>query len=294
MQQFAGTGALRYAVSTYDAMDGTLRDYEEGRGRRVVTFTNMLRDNAYPLARVIDVMLTKGQEAMQRPVEIEFAGTLRPASDDRGRRGQMYWLQIRPIIDRRELVDESCTDAPDAALLLRSASALGNGTVDDIHCVVYVRPDTFDSACNTEVAARLRAINDEFAARGEHYILIGPGRWGSSDSALGIPVAWTDIASARLIVEASQSGYRIEPSQGTHFFQNLTSLGVGYFTIDTSPASTDVYDIALLEAARAEYDDGRVRVVRFASPLTVCINGRAGKGVAFKPGCGPNSTDKLP
>lgn len=294
VQQFAGTGALRYAVSTYDAMDGTLRDYEEGRGRRVVTFTNMLRDNAYPLARVIDVMLTKGQEAMQRPVEIEFAGTLRPASDDRGRRGQMYWLQIRPIIDRRELVDESCTDAPDAALLLRSASALGNGTVDDIHCVVYVRPDTFDSACNTEVAARLRAINDEFAARGEHYILIGPGRWGSSDSALGIPVAWTDIASARLIVEASQSGYRIEPSQGTHFFQNLTSLGVGYFTIDTSPASTDVYDIALLEAARAEYDDGRVRVVRFASPLTVCINGRAGKGVAFKPGCGPNSTDKLP
>lgn len=294
VQQFAGTGALRYAVSTYDAMDGTLRDYEEGRGRRVVTFTNMLRDNAYPLARVIDVMLTKGQEAMQRPVEIEFAGTLRPASDDRGRRGQMYWLQIRPIIDRRELVDESCTDAPDAALLLRSASALGNGTVDDIHCVVYVRPDTFDSACNTEVAARLRAINDEFAARGEHYILIGPGRWGSSDSALGIPVAWTDIASARLIVEASQSGYRIEPSQGTHFFQNLTSLGVGYFTIDTSPASTDVYDIALLEAAPAEYDDGRVRVVRFASPLTVCINGRAGKGVAFKPGCGPNSTDKLP
>ena len=294
VQQFAGTGALRYAVSTYDAMDGTLRDYEEGRGRRVVTFTNMLRDNAYPLARVIDVMLTKGQEAMQRPVEIEFAGTLRPASDDRGRRGQMYWLQIRPIIDRRELVDESCTDAPDAALLLRSASALGNGTVDDIHCVVYVRPDTFDSACNTEVAARLRAINDEFAARGEHYILIGPGRWGSSDSALGIPVAWTDIASARLIVEASQSGYRIEPSQGTHFFQNLTSLGVGYCTTDTSPASTDVYDIALLEAARAEYDDGRVRVVRFASPLTVCINGRAGKGVAFKPGCGPNSTDKLP
>ena len=294
VQQFAGTGALRYAASTYDATDGALRDYEDGRGRRVITFANMLRDNAYPLARVVDVMLAKGQEAMQRPVEIEFAGTLRPASDDRGRRGQMYWLQIRPIIDRRELVDDSCTDAPDVDLLLRSASALGNGTVDDIHCVVYVRPDTFDSACNVEVAARLRAINDEFAARGEHYILIGPGRWGSSDSALGIPVAWTDIASARLIVEASQSGYRIEPSQGTHFFQNLTSLGVGYFTVDTSASDSDVYDIAMLDAAPAEYDDGRVRVVRFVSPLTVCINGRAGKGVVFKPGCGPNSTDKLP
>lgn len=294
VQQFAGTGALRYAASTYDAADGALRDYDDGRGRRVITFTNMLRDNAYPLARVVDVMLAKGQEAMQRPVEIEFAGTLRPASDDRGRRGQMYWLQIRPIIDRRELVDESCTDAPDDALLLRSASALGNGTIDDIHCVVYVRPDTFDSACNVEVAGRLRAINDEFAARGEHYILIGPGRWGSCDSALGIPVAWTDIASARLIVEASQNGYRIEPSQGTHFFQNLTSLGVGYFTVDTSPSGTDVYDSAMLDAAPSEYDDGRVRVVRFSSPLTVCINGRAGKGVVFKPGCGPHSTDKLP
>lgn len=291
VQQFAGTGALRYAASTYDAADGALRDYEEGRGRRVITFANMLRDGVFPLAEAVDVMLCKGQEAMQRPVEIEFAGTLVPASSDRGRRGQMYWLQIRPIIDRRELVDESSTDAPDEALLLRSASALGNGTMDDIRCVVYVRPDTFDSGLNPEVARTLRRINDGFAARGEHYMLIGPGRWGSSDSALGIPVAWTDIASARLIVEAACDGYRIEPSQGTHFFQNLTSLGVGYFTVDPSGAGNDIYDVALLDAMPAEYDDGHVRVVRLPSPLTVCINGRAGKGVVFKPGRGPHSTE---
>lgn len=287
VQRFADTGALRFAASTYDACDGLLRDYEEGRGRRVITFNNMLRDNAYPLAAVIDTMLTKGQEAMQRPVEIEFAGSIRPASDGRGRRGQMYWLQIRPITDRREFVDESFTDAPDEHLLLRSSSALGNGTVDDVHCVVYVRPDRFDSRNNTALANTLRRVNDDFAERGEHYILVGPGRWGSSDSALGIPVAWTDIASAKLIVEASQSGYRIEPSQGTHFFQNLTSLGVGYFTIDPTSDTGAVYDLSMLDAMPAEYDDGLLRIVRFDDALTICINGRAGKGVVYKPCHGP-------
>ncbi len=285
VQQFAGTGALRFAASTYDAVDGTLRDYEEGRGRRVITFTNMLRDGAFPLARVIDTMLEKGQEAMQRPVEIEYAGTLRAATPDRGRRGVMYWLQIRPIIDRRELVDETLTEAPDEALLLRSSSALGNGTIDDIDTVVYVRPEAFDSMESPRLAATLRSLNDRMAAEGRHYILIGPGRWGSSDPALGIPVAWTDIASARLIVEASQQGYRVEPSQGTHFFQNLTSLGVGYFTVDASGSATngDLYDIAALDSAPAVFDDGHIRVVRFPKPLTICINGRAGKGVVYKP-----------
>lgn len=285
VQQFAGTGALRYAASTYDAMDGMLRDYEEGRGRRVITFNNMLRDGAFPLAAVSEIMLEKGQEAMQRPVEIEFAGTLRPASADRGRRGVVYWLQIRPITDRRELVDEALTEAPDDALLLRSSSALGNGTVDDVRTVVYVRPDAFDSLRNDATVATLRQLNDRLAAAGEHYILIGPGRWGSSDPALGIPVAWTDIASARLIVEAAQDGYRVEPSQGTHFFQNLTSLGVGYFTVDASKSAPggDIYDTALLDAMPAFFDDGCVRAVRFDSPLCICINGRAGKGVVYKP-----------
>lgn len=285
VQQFANTGALRYAASTYDAMDGTLRDYEEGRGRRVITFNNMLRDGAFPLAAVSEIMLEKGQEAMQRPVEIEFAGTLRPASADRGRRGVVYWLQIRPITDRRELVDEALTEAPDDALLLRSSSALGNGTVDDVRTVVYVRPDAFDSLRNAATVATLRQLNDCLAAAGEHYILIGPGRWGSSDPALGIPVAWTDIASARLIVEAAQDGHRVEPSQGTHFFQNLTSLGVGYFTVDAAKAAPggDIYDTALLDAMPAFFDDGCVRAVRFNSPLCICINGRAGKGVVYKP-----------
>ncbi len=289
VQQFAGTGALRLTASTYDATDGMLRDSDNGRGRRVITFANMLRDGAFPLAKAVEVMLAKGQEAMQRPVEIEFAGSLKAASVDRGRRGQMYWLQIRPIIDQRESVDESSTDAPASQLILRSGTALGNGITDNVRAIVYGRHDTFDSAHNPELARSLRELNDRYAEKGEHYILIGPGRWGSSDSALGIPVAWTDIASARLIVETSLAGYRIEPSQGTHFFQNLTSLGVGYFTIDSS--GDDIYDYRLLESMPAAYDDGRIRVVRFDSPTTICINGRTGKGVVFKPGYGPCSKD---
>ncbi|MDE6270787.1 MAG: phosphoenolpyruvate synthase, partial [Muribaculaceae bacterium] len=280
-------GALRFTASTYDAYDDTLRDCDEGRGRRVITFNNLLRNGVFPLARVVDTMLTKGQQAMQRPVEIEFAGTFEPAGGERGKRGRVFWLQIRPITDRREFVDESLTQAPDGELLLRSASALGNGIVDDVHTVVYVRPEGFDSLNNVKLAAILRDINDRLAAKGEHYILIGPGRWGSRDTALGIPVAWTDIASAKLIVEAAQTGYRVEPSQGTHFFQNLTSLGVGYFTIDSTAASGDLYDTALLESMPAEFDDGSIRIVRFERPLTICINGRAGKGVVYKPGCGP-------
>jgi len=291
VQKFAGTGALRFTVSTYDAADGCLRDCDSGYGRRVVTFANMLRDGAFPLARVVEIMLAKGQEAMQRPVEIEFAGTMVPASADRGRRGQVYWLQIRPIVDRRELVDESSLDVPDADLLLRSSAALGNGTVDDVRHVIYVRHDNFDSARNPELALTLRGLNDKFAARGEHYVLIGPGRWGSSDSSLGIPVAWTDIAYARLIVEVSVPGYRVEPSQGTHFFQNLTSLGVGYFTVDMSPSGSDVCDMDMLDAMPAEFDDGYVRVVRFDSPFTICINGRAGKGVVFKPDTGHDTNE---
>lgn len=287
VQRFAGTGALKLTASTYDAYDDALRDCDEGRGRRVITFNNMLRDGAFPLAKVVDTMLTKGQQAMQRPVEIEFAGTLVSSGAERGKRGRVFWLQIRPITDRREFVDESLTQAPADSLLLRSSSALGNGIVEDVRTVVYVRPDSFDSLNNSSLAATLRTINDQMAARGEQYILIGPGRWGSRDSALGIPVAWTDIASAKLIVEAAQSGYRIEPSQGTHFFQNLTSLGVGYFTIDPTTASGDIYDISLLDSMPAEYDDGSIRIVRFDAPLTICINGRAGKGVVYKPGLGP-------
>ncbi|MCM1032222.1 MAG: phosphoenolpyruvate synthase [Odoribacter sp.] len=279
VQDFADTGALRYIASTYDARDGILKDYEGGPGRRVITFNNVLRDRVFPLAPAIDFMLRQGQNAMQRPVEIEFAGVISPgASGSPVDKGHIYWLQIRPIIDRKELVTDVMLDVEASSIVLRSSTAIGNGSIDDVHDIIYVKPDTFDSLNNKSLVPVLQELNRLYTDRGEGYILIGPGRWGSSDSALGIPVHWSDISAARLIVEASVGDYRPEPSQGTHFFHNLTSFGVGYFTIDERDSGS-IYDTGRLEAMDAVFDDSRVRVVHFENPLTITINGRKGVGI---------------
>ncbi|MDE6334209.1 MAG: PEP/pyruvate-binding domain-containing protein, partial [Muribaculaceae bacterium] len=283
IQNFAGTGALRYMVSTYNAADNCLNDYDGGHGRRIATFANVLRDNVFPLSQAIDFMLQHGQNAMQRPIEIEFAGTIKPDASYSQEKGHIYWLQIRPIIDRKELVTDAMIDAIDPdTIILRSSTAIGNGNVDGISAIVYVRPDAFDSKHNQSLVEILDRINRDFLQRGENYILIGPGRWGSSDPALGIPVRWADISAARLIVEAALDNYHVEPSQGTHFFHNLTSFGVGYFTIDTfSPDA--IYRNDILDRMDADYDDGRIRVVHFPNSLTIAINGRRGTGIVALP-----------
>ncbi len=288
VQDFAGTGALKYMVSTYDPFDGFMKDYEEGRGRRVVTFANILRDKALPLAPAIDFMLKQGQMAMQRPVEIEFAGNINSRPTEAGIKGHLYWLQIRPIIDKKNLVVDDVFDHPDSDLILRSETALGHGMIADVNTIVYVRAENFDSLRNREIPEILDRINRDFAERGEGYILIGPGRWGSSDPSLGIPVKWPEISAARLIVEAALDGYRVEPSQGTHFFQNLTSFGVGYFTVDPGAATGGgFFDRAYLDSLPAEYEDNFLRIVRFAEPLSIAINGRLGRGMVLKPGVSP-------
>lgn len=279
IQDVAQTGALRYLVSTYDFRDQVIRDCDEGDGRRVVTFANILQHGVFPLAKLTDFMLTKGAEEMGRPVEIEFAGTL---NYDKDNKGTLYWLQIRPIVERKETVDEAILGLSDDKILLRSNTALGHGNIENVKTVVYVRPENFSSSNNPLIAREIEKINRNFTEQNEGYILIGPGRWGSSDSALGIPVKWPHISSARLIVESSLSNYRIEPSQGTHFFQNLTSFGVGYFTIN--PASNDgIYNVDFLNSLTAEYESDFIRIVRFKEPLVIGINGRKGIGVVVKP-----------
>lgn len=276
------TGALKYLVSTYDLNDGMLRDNEYGKGRKVVTFANVLKHGVFPLAGVADFMLETGQYAMGRPVEIEFAGNILPKRGPNGERGTVYWLQIRPIVDTKEMLDDKIMDVEDSDLILRSETALGHGLMDNVRYIVYVRPETFNSLNNQELARQIDGINAEMVSRGEPYILIGPGRWGSSDPALGIPVKWPQIAGARLIVEASLPGYRIEPSQGTHFFQNLTSFGVGYFTVDRG-GDSGFLDSEYLDSLPAVYEDERIRMVRFDEPLTIAINGRKSKGIVRKP-----------
>lgn len=292
VQDFADTGALKYMVSTFDYINGILKDYEDGRGRRVVTFANVLRDKAWPLAKALDFMLKQGQTAMQRPVEIEFAGIIAPKPDENGLKGQLYWLQIRPIIDRKNLISDEVLECDDSELILRSATALGNGMIEGVKTVVYIKPEVFDSLNNPKIVPILQRVNKAMIEHSEPYLLIGPGRWGSSDSALGIPVKWADISAARVIVEAAVGNYRIEPSQGTHFFQNLTSFGVGYFTIDPQ-GGNGFYDHNFLDAIPADYEDDYLRIIHFDTQLEIAINGRSGLGIVRKPAQGNPSTNPL-
>lgn len=276
------TGALKYLVSTFDFNDRMIRDSGSGPGRKLVTFANVLRQKVYPLADAVDFMLSTGQYEMGRPVEIEFAGLIRPDAQKSEQKGVLYWLQIRPIVDKKEMLDDSVMNVADKDLILRSETALGHGLMDNVRTVVYVKPKSFNSSRNRELALEVAEINRRLVGENEPYILIGPGRWGSSDTALGIPVRWPQIAGARLIVESALPGYHVEPSQGTHFFQNLTSFGVGYFTVDPVH-ECGFYDTEYLDSLPAEYESDSIRIVRFATPLMIAINGRNGHGIVAKP-----------
>ncbi|MCM1291295.1 MAG: phosphoenolpyruvate synthase [Prevotella sp.] len=280
----AKSGALKFLASTYNAYDGRIVDNDLGPGRKVITFANVLQHNVFPLAKIIEFMLRTGQYEMGRPVEIEFAGNIEPDanSSQAEKKGTLYWLQIRPIVDKKEMLDDSILNLPDKELILRSGTALGHGVMDNVMTVVYVKPSTFDSSRNEEVAQEIEKINRKLIEEEKPYILIGPGRWGSSDHALGIPVKWPQIAGARLIVESALPGYRIEPSQGTHFFQNLTSFGVGYFTIDQDNGQ-GFCNYGFLDETPAVYESDAVRIVEFQDPLMIAINGRKSAGIVAKP-----------
>ena len=283
VQDAAMQGHLKYMVSTYNPFDEMIVDNDMGRGRKVVTFANILSHEVFPLAKIADSMLHKGQLAMNRPVEIEFAGMIgSPEQMKKGEKGHLYWLQIRPIVDRKEMLDEEIMHTEPDKVLLYSTRALGHGMMDNITAVVFVKPEAFSMSNNLLIASEIEKINRNFTEKEENYILIGIGRWGSSDSALGIPVKWPHISAAKLIVELSVPGSYIEPSQGTHFFQNLTSFGVGYFTLDTNDKDT-IFAGDYLAEMPAEYESDNVRIVRFAQPLTVAINGRSGQGIVLKP-----------
>lgn len=278
VQDAAKNGSLRYMVSTFDPYDQVIRDSEYGNGRRVVTFANVLQHKVFPLAEIVDFMLSEGEKEMRRPVEIEFAGCI----DKHGEtKGNVYWLQIRPIVDRKEMLDEKIMQTSDSQLIMKTSSALGHGMMDGVTDVVYVKTQNFSSFNNPMVAHEIEKLNKSYAEADKGYILIGPGRWGSSDPALGIPVKWAHISAARVIAETALPGYRIEPSQGTHFFQNLTSFGVGYFTINDK--NGDICDIEYLDSMPAVYESDHLRSVRFSRPLQIGINGKTGLGIIVKP-----------
>ncbi len=272
-------GSLTYIASTYDPLDQVIRDGIYPGGRKIITFANILQHDVFPLAHILQLVLKYGAREMRRPVEIEFAANL---SRDKDKAGTFYLLQIRPIVDSNAVLDEDLSAIPAERLLLRSENSLGHGVLGDLRDVVYVKTDGYRASHNGEIATEIARLNRRFLDEGKNYILIGPGRWGSSDPWLGIPVKWPNISAARVIVEAGLTNYRVDPSQGTHFFQNLTSFGVGYFTINAYRGD-GLYNEAYLNAQPAVYESTYLRHVRFATPAVAKMDGKKKRGVVLLP-----------
>ena len=262
-------GALQYLASTYNPTDQVIYPGVYPEGRKIISFVGVLEHDVVPLPQLLREVLHLGQEAMRRPVEIEFAVEV----DAVTRSCVFYLLQIRPMVDVKSDVHIDLSEIRTENILLQSDNALGHGQMDDIADVVYVKTDGYNAGNNPLIAEEISRINAKFLDKGEHYVLVGPGRWGSSDSWLGIPVKWPNISAARIIVEAGLTNYRVDPSQGTHFFQNLTSFGVGYFTINDFNGD-GIYNRALLDALPAVEETAYVRHVRFPKPLTIKLDGK--------------------
>ncbi|MCM1312596.1 MAG: phosphoenolpyruvate synthase [Bacteroides sp.] len=270
-------GSLQYIASTYDPYDMVIRDGIYDGGRKLITFCGVLQQGVFPLPELLRLVMRYGQEDMLRAVEIEFAVKLNP-----DRTGEFYLLQIRPMVDNKMMLDEDLEKIADEATLIRSHNAIGHGITTDVYDVVYVKTDNYLASNNPAIADEISKINAEFLENGRNYVLVGPGRWGSSDSWLGVPVKWPNISAAKVIVEAGLTNYRIDPSQGTHFFQNLTSFGVGYFTVNDF-LGDGVYNQAFLNAHPAINETEHVRHVRFASPVVIKIDGMKKEGVVLLP-----------
>lgn len=271
--------SLNYIASTFDPYDQVINDGVYETGRKLITFAGVLQHDVVPLPELMQMSMKCGSEAMRRPVEIEFACNIHA-----DKTCDFYLLQIRPIVDAKEMLDEDVRAIPDADCLLRSHNSLGHGISEDVTDVVYVKYDDHFSAMNNfYVADDIERINRKFLADGKNYVLIGPGRWGSSDHYLGVPVKWPHISAARVIVEVALKNYNIDPSQGTHFFQNLTSFGVGYFTVDTNIEEGGFVNKEMLDAMPAVEETQYVRHVRFDRPLRILMDGKKQEGAVLYP-----------
>jgi len=271
--------ALKLVASTFDYDSHQIKEGTMLPGKRIITFSQLLNHGTFPLAEILQQVLEIGQREMNKPVEIEFAVNL---DMPKGEPKVFSLLQIRPIAGRDETVNIKQDSVHPENTILISKMALGNGIVKNINDFVYVKPSNWDASKSTEIARRLEMLNDKFLAAKKNYVLVGPGRWGSNDPWLGIPVKWPQISAARVIVESGLENYRIDPSQGTHFFQNLTSFRVGYFTINPY-IKEGFYDLDFLGKQSAAFEDEYIRHVQFDKPIRIEIDGKKNFGVVYKP-----------
>ena len=276
--QIAKLRNSKFITSVWDRDNERISDSPFDTGRPLITFNNILKYNTFPLACIVSDILETAIEEMRCPVEIEFAVNMDTPFDQ----PKIFsLLQVRPIIDPNDnrATDWSNIDVDGA--LIYANSALGIGCMHDLYDIIYVKKDSFNNLVTEKIADEILELNNRFRNENRSYIIVGPGRWGSSDPFLGIPVKWRHISEAKVIVECGLDGFDIEPSQGTHFFQNVTSLGIGYLTIN--PFRNDgVFDRDYLDTLDAEFEGEYLRHVHFKSELYVDVDGRSNKGVVKK------------
>jgi len=271
-------GALKHVASVYDYSDNTIKEGAHYTGKKIITFANILKFEAFPLAKILSRVSEITQKAMNSPVEIEFAMNI---PKKKGEPATFSLLQVRPIVDNSEALTTDLNEIDEKNTIIYSKQALGNGEIKDLYDIIYVKTDTFDPAKNPLVAKIIAEMNNKFLNEDKNYILIGPGRWGSSDHWLGIPVKWADISAAKVIIEAGLPNYRIDPSQGTHFFQNLTSFRVGYLTLNPY-ANDGHFDVDYLDKLSTVCENEYLRHIHFDEPLVVKIDGKKNLGLIME------------
>ncbi len=281
-------GTLQAVASTYSSDNDAVYDGVSRPGARIVTFAPMLKHGTFPLAEILNVLIRAGEDALGNPVEIEFAVRLpRQAGPLSGQAAEFGFLQIRPLTLARDSEVLTFDDVRPEELICRSGKVLGNGCIENLYDVVVVDSQRFERSHSQEVAKAVAQFNWRLNEENRPYLLIGVGRWGSTEPWLGIPVEWDEISGARAIVEAGFRDFRVTPSQGSHFFQNLTAFQIGYFTVNPDAGEGSVDWQWLAEQPSVE-EEGCVRRLQFAEPIRVVMNSRTSQGAIFKPGARPS------
>jgi hypothetical protein len=270
-------GMLWPVASTYSREDDVVHDGISRPGVRLVTFAPLLKGQLIPFAEAVQLLLEMGYRGLSGPVEIEFALNLEPSG---GGPKEFGFLQIRPLVMNDPGAHVPLGDVPEDLVFVRSKQALGNGRIDGIRDIVFVRRDAFRRESTVDVASDVGRMNQQLVEQKRPYLLLGPGRWGSADRWLGVPVQWTQISGARVILESDLEDLKVEPSQGTHFFQNMTSYGIGYFNALESEGGMVDWD--WLESLTPTTETRWLRHVRLDEPLELRIDGRRGEGVILK------------
>jgi hypothetical protein len=271
-------GTLAAVASTYSPENEAVYDGLSRPGPRLVTFAPILKQGRFPLAEILSTLMEVGERGMGTPVEVEFAVSLAPAAG----RCEFGFVQMRPLALMHESEAVEIGEVNPASVLCHSQRVLGNGRLEGIRDLVVVDFQRFERSRSHEAAAEVGRLNGRLLEQGTPYALVGVGRWGSRDPWLGIPVTWDQVSGAQVIVEAGLRDLKVTPSQGTHFFQNLTSFNVGYFTVNPETGDGTV-DWEWLEGQPARSSAAHVRHVRLDRPILVLMNGKKNEGVILKP-----------